>query len=98
MSAVKTYSTDLFTWTREKATFSAEVSDLSVKPGDSAVGALTDDTLTGLSLMNPKTGGTMEFRISHVEFSIENELLWWTLTQTPIISGSQTMTVIVYND
>lgn len=92
MSAVKTYSTDKLTWTRETQTFSAEASDLGVRPEDSAFGALSDGIRTGLALLNPKTGGTMEFHITHVEFSIENEILWWTL------SADTSIQVIIYND
>lgn len=98
MSAVKTYSTDKFTWTREEQTFSTEMSDLGVRPEDSAFGLITLPNSMGLQLRNPRTGGIVEFKLAHVEFSKENEILWWRLTQATTHNGAAPMHVIIYND
>lgn len=99
-NSVKTYSTDQFTWTGREFTFSAEVSDLGVSPEGFAFGPLPSNSMaTGLMLNNPKTGGYMEFQIIHVEFSRDNEILWWTLSQ-PHNDQSQfrPLRVVIYND
>lgn len=99
MSAVKSYSTDKFTWTREARTFSTEASDLGVRPEDSVFGMITSRPhSTGLELLNPRTGGTMEFYLTHVEFNLDNEILWWTLTQATTQNDAAPMHVIIYND
>lgn len=100
MSSVKTYSTKQFTWTGSEYTFSAEVSELGVRPEDSAFGPLASNpNATGLVLRNPDTGGEMEFQIIHVEFNQDNDILWWTLRQ-PNTSQSvnRVVRVIIYND
>lgn len=100
MSAVKTYSTDQFTWTGSEYTFSAEASELGVRPEDSAFGPLASNPMaTGLVLKNPNTGGEMEFQIIHVEFNKDNDILWWTLRQPCIKqSDSRLVRVTIYND
>ena len=102
MTAVKTYSIKQFTWTSPERTFSADASDLGVRPEDSAFGFISSrPDSTGLALLNPQTGGTMEFYISHVEFNLENEILWWTLTSVvPALRAPRedACTVIIYND
>lgn len=98
--SVKTYSTKQFTWTPSEYAFSAEASDLGVRPEDSAFGPLPSLPLaSGLVLHNPDTGGEMEFQIIHVEFSQDNDILWWTLQQdgrNPKVNRA--VRVIIYND
>lgn len=100
MSAVKTYSTDQFTWTGTEYTFSSELSDLGVGPLDSAFGPLpSNDKATGLVLINPATYGAMEFQIIHVEFDKDNDILWWTLRQRCMKqSDNRLVRVTIYND
>jgi len=100
MSSVKTYSTKQFTWTGSEFAFSSEASDLGVRPEDSCFGPLPSNPLaSGLVLRNPDTSGEMEFQIIHVEFSQDNEIMWWTLRQPCIKqSDNRLVRVIIYND
>lgn len=101
MNAVKTYSTNQFTWTGEESTFSADMSDLGVRPEESGFGPLPSDAMaTGLVLRNPRTNGEMEFQLIHVEFNKENEILWWTLRQPhkQDQSNNRVIRVTIYND
>lgn len=98
-NAAKIYSTDQFTWTGSERCFSTEVSDLGVRPEDSAFGPVggTNPPATGLGLLNPATGKTMDFRLYHVEFNQDNEILWWSLIQTPAVDLNPCY-VTIYND
>lgn len=98
-NAAKIYSTDQFTWTGSERTFSAEASDLGVRPEDSCFGPINGavNNAIGLALTNPATGKTMDFQLYHVEFSKDNEILWWSLIQTPP-ADSNPCFVTIYND
>ena len=99
-NAVKTYTTKQFTWTGSEYTFSAEASDLGVRPEDSCFGPLPSNPMaSGLVLRNPDTGGTMEFQIIHVEFNKDNDIMWWTLRQPcNQQTDNRLVRVTIYND
>lgn len=99
-NSVKTYSTKQFMWTGSEYSFSAELSELGVRPGQSAFGPLpSNHAASGLVLNNPDTGGEMEFQIIHVEFNKDNDILWWVLRQPCTKqSDSRIVRVVIYND
>lgn len=94
----RNFSTDQFTWTPSEQAFSAEKSELRIPPGESPLGPLPNNR-SGILLTSSKTGTVAEFHVCHVEWSKENEILWWVLRLDGTVqTNNRLVRVVIYND
>ena len=99
---IRKVSSSQFTWVPLEGLFCAEISRFtSPNQREQFFGPVADNGM-GLSVVSDRTGDEIHFRIFHVEWSKEQELLAWHLR--PCASDVQrnpklrTVRVVIYND
>ena len=97
---IRKVPSEQFTWVPSEGLFSAEISQFA-QAGQSFFGPVADNGM-GMSMVSNRTGEEIHFRIYHVEWSKEQELLAWHLKpcdsdvkRNPKI---QNLRVVIYND
>lgn len=100
MLAVKKYQTTLFRWEPTERCFFTEVAKLA-RVTESPFGPLADNR-HGFFMMSERTGAEVCFRIAHVNWSLDDEILSWVLVPSPEAIAKEPalkdIQCIIYND